>query len=82
VRGGERPTLEVEDSGPGIPPADREKVFAPFYRASSAQAVNAQGSGLGLTIVRDIAAAHGAEVKLFNGAQGRGLRVMAVFPKP
>ena len=82
VRGGERPMLEVEDSGPGIPPADREKVFAPFYRASSAQAVNAQGSGLGLTIVRDIAAAHGAEVKLFNGAQGRGLRVMAVFPKP
>ncbi|HEX7646704.1 MAG TPA: sensor histidine kinase N-terminal domain-containing protein [Noviherbaspirillum sp.] len=82
VRGGERPMLEVEDSGPGIPPADREKVFAPFYRASSAQAVNAQGSGLGLTIVRDIAAAHGAEVKLFNGAQGRGLRVMAVFPRP
>jgi two-component system sensor histidine kinase TctE len=85
VRGGRTgpgPLLEVEDSGPGIAPADREKVFAPFYRASSAQAVNVQGSGLGLTIVRDIAATHGAEIRLFDGAGGKGLRVIVTFPGP
>ena len=74
------PMLEVEDSGPGIPAAERERVFAPFYRATAAQAVNAGGSGLGLTIVRDIAAMHGATVELLDGAQGRGLKVSVLFP--
>ena len=74
------PMLEVEDSGPGIPPAERERVFAPFYRAASAQVVNAAGSGLGLTIVRDIAAMHGAKVELLDGAQGAGLKVRIIFP--
>ena len=74
------PMLEVEDSGPGIPQADRERVFAPFYRAASAQETHAAGSGLGLTIVRDIAAMHGAEVALLDGAQGAGLKVRILFP--
>ncbi len=74
------PMLEVEDSGPGIPAAERERVFAPFYRATAAQAVNAGGSGLGLTIVRDIAAMHGATVELLDGAQGSGLKVRVLFP--
>jgi len=74
------PMLEVEDSGPGIPAAERERVFAPFYRATSAQAVNAGGSGLGLTIVRDIAAMHCATVELLDGAQGAGLKVRVLFP--
>jgi len=74
------PMLEVEDSGPGIPQADRERVFAPFYRAASAQEVHAAGSGLGLTIVRDIAAMHGAAVELLDGAQGGGLKVRILFP--
>ena len=74
------PMLEVEDSGPGIPAAEKERVFAPFYRATSAQAVNAAGSGLGLTIVRDIAAMHGAAVELLDGAQGSGLKVRVTFP--
>lgn len=83
VRGGtqsDMPLLEVEDSGPGIAPAERERVFAPFYRAASAQAVNAHGSGLGLTIVRDIAAMHGASIALSEGAQGTGLKVQVSFP--
>ncbi|OWW22402.1 sensor histidine kinase, partial [Noviherbaspirillum denitrificans] len=74
------PMLEVEDSGPGIPESERERVFAPFYRAATAQAVNAAGSGLGLTIVRDIAAMHGASVELLDGAQGAGLKVRILFP--
>ena len=81
VLDGTAPVVEIEDSGPGIPAAERERVFAPFYRAASAQAVNAGGSGLGLTIVRDIAAMHGAKITLLDGAQGAGLNVQVRFPE-
>lgn len=53
--------LQVEDSGPGIPPAEREQVFRPFYRALG---TDVEGSGLGLAIVREIAVQHGAEITL------------------
>ena len=53
--------LQVEDSGPGIPAAEREQVFQPFYRALG---TNVDGSGLGLAIVREIATQHGAELTL------------------
>ena len=51
--------LQVEDNGPGIPPAERELVFQPFYRALG---TNVDGSGLGLPIVREIAQRHGATI--------------------
>lgn len=72
--------LEVEDSGPGIPAADRERVFAPFYRAPSAQLANPKGAGLGMSIVRDIASAHRAEIILSDGSGGQGLIVKVHFP--
>ncbi len=53
--------LQVEDSGPGIPAAERDKVFQPFYRALG---TNVDGSGLGLAIVREIAQQHHAEITL------------------
>ena len=53
--------LQVEDNGPGIPPAERELVFQPFYRALG---TNVDGSGLGLPIVREIAQRHGATVTI------------------
>lgn len=53
--------LQVEDTGPGIPEAEREQVFQPFYRALG---TNVDGSGLGLAIVREIAEQHAAEVFL------------------
>ncbi len=53
--------LQVEDSGPGIPAAEREQVFQPFYRSLD---TNVDGSGLGLAIVREIAQQHGVEVGL------------------
>jgi len=71
--------LEVEDGGPGIPAAERERVFAPFYRAPSSMAVNPGGAGLGLAIVSDIAALHGAALTLLDGAGGRGLLVRVAF---
>ncbi|MBF5004881.1 sensor histidine kinase N-terminal domain-containing protein [Diaphorobacter caeni] len=58
---------QVEDSGPGVPEAERELVFQPFYRALG---TDADGSGLGLPIVREIARQHGAEVRLEDTRPG------------
>jgi two-component system OmpR family sensor kinase len=70
-------SLLVEDSGPGIPDADRERVFDRFYRTPDAAA---PGSGLGLAIVRTIATRHGATVALDRSARLGGLRVRVRFP--
>ena len=59
--------LQVEDSGPGIPVAERELVFQPFYRSLGTEV---DGSGLGLAIVREIAVQHAAEVTI-EDAQAR-----------
>ncbi len=67
--------LEVTDSGPGIPAADRERVFDRFYRRASAPQ---GGSGLGLAIVKAIADRHGARVTLAD-ASGGGLQVTVDF---
>ena len=69
--------LEVEDSGPGIPAHERERVFDRFYRGSAAQGT---GTGLGLAIVRRVAERHNARIELAAGADGRGLRVVVRFP--
>jgi two-component system sensor histidine kinase TctE len=53
--------LQVEDSGPGIPVVERERVFQPFYRTLG---TDVDGSGLGLAIVREIAVQHGAHIQL------------------
>jgi two-component system OmpR family sensor kinase len=70
--------LEVDDSGPGIPAAERERVFDRFYRREDAPP---GGSGLGLAIVRSIAERSGARVTLLDSPLG-GLRVRVAFPRP
>jgi len=77
---GDEVVLEVEDSGPGIAAAERERVFAPFYRAASTLERNPGGHGLGLAIVRDIATLHGATIKLEDASRGSGLKVSVVMP--
>ena len=72
--------LEVEDDGPGIAEAERERVFEPFYRAGATQHVNPGGTGLGLSIVREIAAMHRASVTLATPLRGNGLVVRIMFP--
>jgi two-component system OmpR family sensor kinase len=62
--------FEVEDTGPGIPAAERDRVFDRFYRGSG---VAEGGSGLGLSIVRRIAERHHGKVELADGANGHGL---------
>ncbi len=71
--------LQVEDSGPGIPQAERELVFQPFYRALE---TNVDGSGLGLPIVLEIARQHDAQVRLEDahpGTQPPGVRAVVRF---
>ncbi|MDR0225174.1 MAG: sensor histidine kinase N-terminal domain-containing protein [Burkholderiaceae bacterium] len=60
--------LQVEDSGPGVPEAERELVFQPFYRVLGSEA---DGSGLGLPIVVEIARQHGAQVQLEDAHPGQ-----------
>lgn len=71
-------TLVVEDRGPGIAPAERERVFDRFYRAESVRGTTT-GAGLGLAIARWIADAHGARIELSSPAEG-GTRVTVAFP--
>jgi len=76
------PQLTVEDSGPGIPEAERERAFDRFYRAAGAAAGDADGSGLGLAIVRTIAERHGATVRLDRSERLGGLRACVRFAAP
>jgi signal transduction histidine kinase len=72
--------IEVVDDGPGIPAADRERVFHRFTRLDDARARDAGGSGLGLAIVRELVRRHGGTVTLRDAAPG--LRVEVRLPKP
>jgi two-component system, OmpR family, sensor kinase len=70
-------SLAVEDSGPGIPEAERERVFDRFYRTPDARSSD---SGLGLAIVKAIAGRHGATVLLGSSAKLGGLKAEVQFP--
>jgi len=72
--------IAIRDDGPGIPEGEIEKVFEPFYRVEGSRNRNSGGSGLGLSIARNIAQAHGGSVKLRNVAAG-GLEVTLRLPR-
>jgi len=74
-------TLTVDDDGPGIASADRERVLERFVRLDGARGRATGGSGLGLSIVREVALAHGGAVLLGRSPQG-GLRAEVRFPAP
>jgi signal transduction histidine kinase len=71
--------LEVEDRGPGIAPEELVHVFEPFYRGSDSGDRRISGSGLGLSIVRQIAKAHGGSVSV-RSEQGRGTTFIVRLP--
>jgi two-component system sensor histidine kinase TctE len=77
---GDAVLLEVQDSGPGIPDAERDKVFTPFYRIAATFEANPAGSGLGLAIAHEIAALHKARVVLGGIDGANGLKVSVMFP--
>ena len=69
---GDRAVLEVADTGPGIAPEERQRVFDRFYRVTGTEV---PGSGLGLAIVKEVASLHGATLELAEGLDGGGLTV-------
>ena len=72
--------IVVEDEGPGIPEADRARVFGPFVRLEGSRNADTGGSGLGLTLVKAIAEGHGGKVVLEDRPEG-GLRVRLHLPR-
>ena len=84
-------TLTVTDDGPGVPEAERERVFERFTRLDDARSRDEGGSGLGLAIVRELVRAHGGDVHLEDGPDnragggagdgaGHGLRAVVQLP--
>jgi two-component system osmolarity sensor histidine kinase EnvZ len=70
----------VDDDGPGIPAAERERVFRPFVRLDASRNPSTGGVGLGLAIARDVARSHGGDVRLETSPRG-GLRARIHLPR-
>jgi signal transduction histidine kinase len=79
LRENERVVIAIDDDGPGIPPQELERVFAPFYRLDPSRNPGKAGVGLGLSVARTIAREHGGEVTLAN-RDGGGLGVRVELP--
>ena len=93
IRYGERAHLQIEDEGdalriavgdegPGIPEAELERVFEPFFRLEPSRNRASGGAGLGLSIARNIARWHGGDVRLRNRTTGAGLSAELWLPRP
>jgi signal transduction histidine kinase len=73
-------TLRVLDEGPGLPESELEKVFEPFYRLEGSRSRETGGTGLGLTIARNIAQTYGGDITLRNRPEG-GLEAVLTLPR-
>ncbi|MBI1685410.1 ATP-binding protein [Caulobacter hibisci] len=71
--------IEIDDDGPGVPAAELERVFEPFFRGEPSRNRETGGIGLGLAVVRSLARAHGGDVSLSNRPEG-GLRARVTLP--
>lgn len=71
--------ISIRDRGPGIPPEQFTQVFEPFYRLESSRSRETGGTGLGLTIARNVALQHDGEIRLRNHPQG-GLEATLLLP--
>lgn len=70
----------IQDEGPGLPQAELEKVFEPFYRTEQSRSRVTGGTGLGLTIARSVIEAHGGKLELLNRPEG-GLEARLTLPR-
>ncbi|USG62371.1 ATP-binding protein [Sneathiella marina] len=73
-------TVTIDDDGPGIPEASRADVFKPFHRLDPSRNTETGGSGLGMTIARDVIHGHGGQITLGEAPAG-GLRIEIRFPR-
>jgi signal transduction histidine kinase len=71
--------IEIDDKGPGIVPAELDRVFEPFFRSEPSRNRETGGIGLGLAVVRSVARAHGGDATLHNRPEG-GLRARVELP--
>lgn len=78
-RRGASAIIEVADSGPGIPAAQRERVFEAFFQGAPASRGHVRGTGLGLSIAREYAEAHGGTISVVNSTKV-GARLQVVLP--
>jgi len=78
-RDGDYAEILVDDSGPGIPDAEKDQVFTPFYRLESSRSRDTGGTGLGMTIARNAIRSMGGDVVL-RDRPGGGLRVKVTLP--
>jgi len=78
-RDGDLMVIEVADTGIGIAPKDREKIFEPFYQAGDLMTRSSKGTGLGTTIAKEIVEAHGGRI-WFESVVGEGTRFLFTLP--
>lgn len=67
--------LDVIDQGPGVPPAERERIFEPFYQGRASGAGPVRGTGIGLSVVKEYVFAHGGSVEVLDSPRGAHFRV-------
>lgn len=79
IKGPRMAEILIDDDGPGIPADKREDAFRPFHRLDDGRSQNVAGTGLGLTLARDFARAHGGDIRLEDSPLG-GLRVRLRLP--
>ncbi|MDD5306886.1 MAG: HAMP domain-containing sensor histidine kinase [Deltaproteobacteria bacterium] len=77
---GGRTTILVADKGPGVPAAERERIFEPFHRLSDKATDGVSGTGIGLTIARELARLHGGDVRLVDASEGAAFEVTLDTP--
>lgn len=77
--GGSEVAIAVEDDGPGIPPEERRRIFEPFFRGRAAHDQEIEGSGIGLSIVKQVVKSHGGRVRVGDGSR-QGARFVVQLP--
>jgi len=70
----------IRDGGPGVPPADLQRIFEPFYRVAESRDRDSGGEGIGLAITSQVMKAHGGSAKAAN-ASGGGLEIRLSLPE-
>lgn len=73
--------ITVSDNGPGIPPGQREKIFLPFHRISDKLNDGVTGTGIGLTISRDLARLHGGDLVVLASERGAVFELRIATPR-
>lgn len=79
VTEGNQMAVRIANTGPTIPPIDRERIFERFYRADPARSGKVEGTGLGLSLAREIVRAHGGEL-ILDASDNRLTRFAAILP--